>query len=113
MLVYSFIIFSHLCLHLCDFLWCRHIAGTCFFVGIIPGEGYEVCRGVDASGLQVYKAGTQYVVSLPATCAPHIALSVVISSNDASCLPEPYVVKEFTTRESCLANDQLIDVVGG
>lgn len=40
-----------------------------------------------------------------------VALS--ISANDATDLPECDVIQELTTADSNLANEQLIDVVGG
>ena len=36
-----------------------------------------------------------------------------ISANDSAHLPEPQIVQKLTTRDSYLANDQLVDVVGG
>jgi len=40
-------------------------------------------------------------------------VSLAVSSNDATCLPECDVVQELTTWNAYLANEQLIEVVGG
>ena len=40
-------------------------------------------------------------------------VSLAIPSYDATCLPEGDVVQKLTTRNAYLANEQLIEVVGG
>ena len=41
------------------------------------------------------------------------AVALAIAANDAACLPEADVVEELTTTDSYLANEQLVEVVGG
>ena len=53
--------------------------------------------GIDVLGLELH----EYLSAL------------AIAANDATGLPEADVVKELTTTDSYLANEQLIEVVGG
>ena len=57
------------------------------------GEG----AGIDVLGQQLH----EYLATL------------AIAANDATCLPELDVIQELMTRDSYLANEQLVEVVGG
>jgi hypothetical protein len=40
-------------------------------------------------------------------------VSAIVASNDATCLPESNLIQEFVSQDADLANEQLVDVVGG
>ena len=40
-------------------------------------------------------------------------VTTFVTTNDATGLPEAYLVEEFVTADTYLTNEQLIDVVGG
>ena len=40
-------------------------------------------------------------------------VTTVVTSNDATCLPEANLVEKFMPADSYFTNEQLIDVVGG
>jgi hypothetical protein len=41
------------------------------------------------------------------------AVAAAVATDDAAHFPEGDVVEELTTRQSYLANDELVEVVGG
>ena len=40
-------------------------------------------------------------------------IATIVASNDATCLPESNLIEELVTADADLANEQLVDVVGG
>ena len=40
-------------------------------------------------------------------------VAAIVASNDATCLPESNLIEELVTADAYLANEQLVDVVGG
>ena len=40
-------------------------------------------------------------------------VAAIVASNDATCLPESNLIQEFVSQYTNLANEQLVDVVGG
>jgi hypothetical protein len=40
-------------------------------------------------------------------------VALAVAANDATYLPKAYLIEEFVATDTYLANDQLIDVVGG
>ena len=40
-------------------------------------------------------------------------VAAIVTSNDATCLPEANLIEELVTADADLANEQLVDVVGG
>jgi hypothetical protein len=41
------------------------------------------------------------------------AVTLAVASNDAPCLPERHFIQELTTAQTYLANEQLVQIVGG
>ena len=65
------------------------------------GLALRVSHGIDSGK---YALGHELVFQLVAPA---------VTSDDTTHFPEPQVVEELTARDTNLANDQLIDVVGG
>jgi len=50
---------------------------------------------------------------MPSDGRPHVAVAVAVAADDAAGLPELELIEELAAGNAYLANEQLIEVVGG
>lgn len=110
----AFVLFincPHLCPHSLDFCITWHLA--VFFVVFV--EMVEV-HGNELHGRDVLLIISHCEVGKVGLDALQLVLQDVtaaMAADDATGLPEAYLVEEFVAADTNLANEQLIDVVGG
>jgi hypothetical protein len=112
--VCAFVLFincPHLCPHSLDFCITWHLA--VFFVVFV--EMVEVhwneLHGRDV--LLIVSHGETGIVGLDALQLVLQDVTAAMAADDATGLPEAYLVEEFVAADANLANEQLVDVVGG
>lgn len=112
--VCAFVLFincPHLCPHSLDFCITWHLAVLfVVFVEMVEVHWNEL-HGCDV--LLIVAHGEAGIVGLDALQLVLQDVTAAMSADDASRLPEAYLVEEFVTAYTDLANEQLVDVVGG
>lgn len=110
----AFVLFvncTHLCPHSLDFCITWHLAVIfVVFVEMVEVHGNEL-HGCDV--LFVVAQGETGIVGLDALQLVLQDVTAAMAADDATGLPEAYLVEEFVAADTNLANEQLIDVVGG
>ena len=110
----AFVLFincPHLCTHSLDFCITWHLAVFfVVFVEMVEVHGNEL-HGCDV--LFVVAHGEAGIVGLDALQLVLQDVTAAMAADDATGLPEAYLVEEFVAADTNLANEQLIDVVGG
>ena len=109
----AFVLFincPHLCPHSLDFCITWHLAVFVVFVEMVEVHGNEL-HGCDV--LLIVAHGEAGIVGLDALQLVLQDVTAAMAADDATGLPEAYLVEEFVAADTNLANEQLVDVVGG
>ena len=110
----AFVLFincPHLCPHSLDFCITWHLAVfLVVIVEMVEVHGNEL-HGCDV--LLVVAHGEAGIVGLDALQLVLQDVTAAMAADDATGLPEAYLVEEFVAADTNLANEQLVDVVGG
>ena len=110
----AFVLFvdcPHLCPHSLDFCITWHLAVFfVVFVEMVEVHGNEL-HGCDV--LLIVAHGEAGIVGLDALQLVLQDVTAAMAADDATGLPEAYLVEKFVAADTNLANEQLVDVVGG
>lgn len=105
-----FINCPHLCSQSLDFCVTWHLAVFfVVFVEMVEVHGNEL-HGRDV--LLIVARGKVGIVGLDALQLVLQNVTAAMAADDATGLPEAYLVEEFVAADANLANEQLVDVVG-